>query len=75
MTVNLDIHAGPSVVPYSLDTIQALRAHWRLPYSYVPTVGVDGGASMAFSPLLNDENWKGEPDSMIFLLQDLQFID
>jgi len=60
MVVSPYVDFGPCIVPFSLDTLQALRAHWHLPYSYVPSLGAGPDISMSFSPLLGDKDWKGE---------------
>jgi len=75
MAVSPYVDFGPSLVPYSLSTVQALRTYWHLPYSYVPSLGAGPDISMTFSPLLWDKNWKGELTPTGFRLQQLEPAD
>jgi hypothetical protein len=62
MTAKPNIEDGSSVVPYSLSTVQSLRAHWHISPSY----GVAPDVSMAFIPLLGDPLWTGKLTPMPF---------
>jgi len=75
VTCSSNVNYESAVVPYSLDAVQALHAYWQLPYAYVPSLGGSPDISMTFSPLLNDEHWKGELALTGFQSQRVEFAD
>jgi lysyl-tRNA synthetase class I len=48
-----------ALIPYSLDAIEALHSHWNVPYNHVPSPVSIESYSMTFSPMIDDESWKG----------------